>query len=59
MNNDLSVDNVNATTNLTIAGEIGLTGNLTVNGDIQLTGALALLKDLITLQNLTYQWIYQ
>ena len=30
MNNDLSVDNVNATTNLTIAGEIGLTGNLTV-----------------------------
>ena len=39
MNNDLSVNNVNITTNLAIGGEIDLTSNLTVNGDIQLTNA--------------------
>ena len=37
MNNDLSVNNVNITTNATIGGEIDITSNLTVKGDIELT----------------------
>ena len=37
MNNDLSVNNVNITTNVTIGGEIDITSNLTVKGDIELT----------------------
>ena len=37
MNNDLSVNNVNITTNVTIGGEIDITNNLTVKGDIELT----------------------
>ena len=39
MNNDLSVNNVNITTNVTIGGEIDITSNLTVKGDIELTNA--------------------
>ena len=37
MNNDLSVNNVNITTNVRIGGEIDITSNLTVKGDIELT----------------------
>ena len=37
VNNDLSVNNVNITTNVTIGGEIDITSNLTVKGDIELT----------------------
>ena len=36
MNNDLSVNNVNITTHVTIGGEIDITSNLTVKGDIEL-----------------------
>ena len=39
INNDLSVNNVNITTNVTIGGEIDITSNLTVKGDIELTNA--------------------
>ena len=39
INNDLAVDNVNVTTNLTLGGNIDLTGNLTVKGDIELTNS--------------------
>ena len=35
--NDLSVGNINLTTNLTVGGNIDLTSNLIVNGDIQFT----------------------
>ena len=39
MNNDLAVNNVNVTTNLTIGGGIDITNNLTVKGDIELTNS--------------------
>ena len=37
--NDLSVGNINLTTNLTVGGDINLTSNFIVNGDIQLTNS--------------------